>query len=136
MEDRMVSASNRKDGTLATVIGIVVLLFGASGVFSQLQETMDIIWKAKPPKINGILKWIRLRFLSFAMVVGIGFLLLVSLLITAAISAVGRYLEGNTPGWEGLWHLINAGVSLGIISLLFAMIYKGLPDTRVEWRDV
>ncbi len=136
IEDMMVSASNRKDGTLATVIGIVILLFGASGVFSQLQETMNIIWKAKPPKINGILNWIRLRFLSFAMVVGIGFLLLVSLLITAAISAVGRYLEGKTPGWEGLWHLINAGVSLGIISLLFAMIYKVLPDTRVEWRDV
>jgi membrane protein len=111
-------------------------LFGASGVFSQLQETMNIIWKAKPPKINGILNWIRLRFLSFTMVLGIGFLLLVSLLITAAISAAGRYLEGRIPGWEGLWHLINVGVSLGIVTLLFAMIYKVLPDTHVEWRDV
>ncbi len=136
IEDMMVSASNRKDGTLATVIGIVILLFGASGVFSQLQETMNIIWKAKPPKINGILNWIRLRFLSFAMVVGIGFLLLVSLLITATISAAGRFLEGKIPGWEGLWHLINVGVSLGIITFLFAMIYKVLPDTHVEWRDV
>src|SRR5260370_8069350 len=97
---------------------------------------MGIVWEGEGRKGNGILKWIRVRFLCFAMVVGFGFLLLVSLLITAAISAVGRYLEGKTPGWEGLWHLINAGVSLGIISLLFAMIYKGLPDTRVEWRDV
>lgn len=136
IEDMMLSASNRKEGTLATVIGIAVLLFGASGVFSQLQETMNIIWKAKPPKINGILNWIRLRFLSFAMVLGIGFLLLVSLLITAAISAAGRYLEGMIPGWESLWHLINGGVSLGIITFLFAMIYKVLPDTHVEWRDV
>src|SRR5262252_5105879 len=130
IQDMMVSASNRMSGTLATTIGVVVLLFGASGVFSQLQETMNIIWKAKPPKINGILNWIRLRFLSFAMVVGIGFLLLVSLLITAAISAAGSNLQGRLPGWEGLWHLVNVGVSLGIVTLLFAMIYKILPDTR------
>src|SRR5262249_16461107 len=89
IEEMMVSASNRRDGTLATMLSMVVLFFGASGVFSQLQETMNIIWKAKPPKVNGILNWIRVRFLSFAMVVGIGFLLLVSLLITAAISAAG-----------------------------------------------
>ena len=136
IEDMMVSASNRTEGTLATTIGVVVLLFGASGVFLQLQETMNIIWKAKPPKINGILNWIRLRFLSFAMVVAIGFLLLVSLLITAAISAAGKYLQGGIPGWEGLWHLINLWVSFGVVTLLFAVIYKVLPDTRVEWGDV
>ncbi|HME90918.1 MAG TPA: YihY/virulence factor BrkB family protein [Myxococcaceae bacterium] len=136
IEEMMVSASNRRDGTLATMLSMVVLFFGASGVFSQLQETMNIIWKAKPPKVNGILNWIRVRFLSFAMVVGIGFLLLVSLLITAAISAAGKYLQGKIPGWEGLWQLINLGVSFGVVTILFAVMYKVLPDVCVEWRDV
>ncbi len=136
IEDMMVSASKPGAGRVATVVGIAVLIFGASGVFAQLQETMNVIWKVKPKPVNSILNFIRLRFLSFAMVLGIGFLLLVSLIISAAIAAIGAYFEERIPGSEALWHLVNIGVSFAVITLLFALIYKILPDTRVEWDDV
>lgn len=136
IEDMMVSASNPGDGILATVFGVAVLLLGASGVFTELQETMNVVWKVKSPPVSGVLNFIRLRFLSFAMVLGIGFLLLVSLLLTAALAAVGAYFDHLMPGWLGVWHLVNLGVSFGVITLLFALIYKILPDTNVAWRDV
>jgi membrane protein len=136
IEDMMVSASKPGDGIFATVFGVAVLLFGASGVFTELQETMNVVWKVKSPPAGGVLNFIRLRFLSFAMVLGIGFLLLVSLLLTAALAAIGSYFDHLIPGWIGVWHLVNLGVSFGVVTLLFALIYKILPDTKVAWRDV
>lgn len=88
IEDMMVSAGKPGAGIPATSLGVVVLFFGASGVFAQLQETMNVIWKVKPKPTSGIIDYLRHRFLSFAMVLGIGFLLLVSLVINAAIAAV------------------------------------------------
>jgi membrane protein len=136
IEDMMTSASKPSSGIVATVVGVIVLLMGASGVFAQLQQTMNIIWKAKPPKISGIINVLRVRFLSFGMVLGIGFLLLVSLLLSAALAAIGSYFGHLLPGTEAIWHLINSVVSLGVVTVLFALIYKILPDTRVAWRDV
>lgn len=136
IQDMMVSASKPEQGVLATVLGITVLFFGASGVFSQLQETMNVIWKVKAKPSSGIVDYLRRRFLSFAMVLGIGFLLLVSLLVNAVIAAVGSYLQGRIPGTEALWHLLNMAVSFAVVTVLFAAIYKILPETSVEWMDV
>jgi membrane protein len=136
IEDMMVSASKPGAGIPATILGVVVLFFGASGLFAQLQETMNVIWKVKSKPTNGIIDFFRRRFLSFAMVLGIGFLLLVSLVINAAIAALFAYFRGRIPGSEAAWHLVNIAVSFGVVTILFAAIYKILPDTRVEWRDV
>jgi membrane protein len=136
IEDMMASASKPGAGALSTSIGFVVLLLGASGVFAQLQQTMNKVWKTKPPKISGIINFIRVRFLSFGMVLAIGFLLLVSLLLSAAVAAVGTYFAHLLPGGEAIWHLINSAISFAVVTLLFALIYKVLPDTRVVWRDI
>ncbi len=136
IQDMMVSASKPSEGLIATVVGLAILLFGASGVFAQLQDSMNVIWKAKPPKINGLLDYLRVRFLSFTMVLGVGFLLLVSLVLNAALAAVGAYASRILPGYEFIWQVVNLAVSFGVITLLFAMIYKVLPDMTVTWRDV
>ena len=136
IEDMMVSAAKPEHGIPATMLGITVLFLGASGVFSQLQETMNVIWKVKAKPANGIIDFLRRRFLSFAMVLGIGFLLLVSLVVNAAIAAVGAYMQGRLPGSEPLWHLLNLGVSFAVVTALFAAMYKILPDSEVEWMDV
>jgi membrane protein len=124
------------EGIVATVVGLATLLFGASGVFAQLQDSMNTIWKAKPPTTNGILEFLRVRFLSFSMVLGIGFLLLVSLILSAILAAVGEYLGEVIPGGAAVGQAINGTVSLAVVTVLFAMIYKVLPDTYVAWRDV
>src|SRR5215472_10007217 len=123
-------------GVIATIIGLATLLFGATGVFVQLQDSMNTIWKARPPTTNGIIEFFRVRMLSFSMVLGIGFLLLVSLILSAVLAAVGGYLGKFLPGGYAVGQALNATVSLVVITLLFAMIYKLLPDTSVAWRDV
>lgn len=123
-------------GVIATLIGLATLLFGATGVFVQLQDSMNTIWKARPPTTNGIIEFLRVRMLSFSMVLGIGFLLLVSLILSAVLAAVGDYLGTFLPGGYAVGQALNATVSLVVVTLLFAMIYKVLPDTPVAWRDV
>ena len=123
-------------GIVATIVGLATLFFGASGAFAQLQDSMNTIWKAKPPTTNGIVEFLRVRLLSFSMVLGIGFLLLVSLILSAMLAAVGEYLGTFLPGGEAVGHALNGTVSLLVITALFAMIYKLLPDTPVAWRDV
>jgi membrane protein len=123
-------------GVVATIIGIATLLFGASGVFVQLQDSMNTIWKAKPPTTNGIVEFLRVRLVSFSMVLGIGFLLLVSLVLSAFLAAVGDYLGMFLPGGAAVGQALNATVSLVVVTALFAMIYKLLPDTPVAWKDV
>jgi membrane protein len=123
-------------GVVATIVGVATLLFGATGVFAQLQDSMNTIWKAKPPTTNTILDFLRVRLLSFSMVLGIGFLLLVSLVLSAVLAAVGDYLGSFLPGGAALGQALNATVSLVVVTVLFAMIYKLLPDTYVAWRDV
>jgi membrane protein len=136
IEDMVTSASKPSSGILATALGIVALAFGATGVFAQLQDSLNIIWKVKPKKTNGVLSFLRTRFLSLAMVLGVGFLLLVSLVLSAALSAVGSYLSHLVPGWEIVWQTANVLISFAVVTVLFAMIYKVLPDTRVAWGDV
>jgi membrane protein len=135
--DAMLKHAQRpQTGIVATVLGVVTLLFGASGVFAELQNAMNTIWEVPPKKSSGLWDMVRSRFLSFAMVLGTGFLLLVSLVLSAIISGMGSYIGDRWPAFEPIGQLANAGVSFLVITLLFAMIFKLLPDTYVAWRDV
>lgn len=120
----------------AAVVGIGVLLFGASNVFAQLQAALNQIWKVAPKKRTGLVNFLKTRLLSMGMVLGIGFLLMVSLLLSAAIAAAGTYLEALLPGTETAWSLFHTGLSLAVFTFLFGAIYKILPDARIRWHDV
>lgn len=136
VESMLTNARRPAAGTVAAVFGIVMLLVGASGVFGQLQDAMNTIWEVPPKKEAGIWGMVKSRFLSFTLVLGVGFLLLISLLLSAIISGASEYMNGIWPHLEPLWHLANALVSFVVVMLLFAMIFKFLPDTTVAWRDV
>jgi len=123
-------------GVLSTIIGLVVLLFGASGVFGELQSSLNTIWEVEPKPGRGVLGMVKDRFFSFTMVLGVAFLLMVSMVLSAAISSVGTFLESSLPGGEVLWTVLNFAISLGVITLLFALIYKVIPDAKIQWRDV
>lgn len=123
-------------GTIAAIIGVVTLLFGASGVFGELQSALNTIWNVKPKADRGIWGKIRDRFLSFGMVLVVGFLLLISLVVTTALAAFGGYLEGLAPGVPVLMQAVNFILSFLVITVLFALVFKYLPDAEVAWRDV
>ena len=136
--EAMVKAASSKPGTglIATIIGTVTLLIGASTVFAQLQAALNIIWKVKPKPESGLKQLIKDRFLSFGMVLGISFLLLVSLLLSTVLAVVGNFLSHLLPGGAILWEAVNFLISVGVITTLFAMIFKFLPDAIIAWRDV
>ena len=136
VEAMIVSANKPAVGIIAHVVGIGALLLGASGVFIQLSQSLNLIWKVAVPKTGSLWRFIKGRLLSFGMVLTIGFLLLVSLVLSTVIAAVGAKLEAKWPGAEALLHLGSSAVSFVIISGLFALIYKVLPETHVAWRDV
>lgn len=121
-------------GVAATVIGTFTLLLGASGVMVELKSALNRIWGAKSQE--GFRRLVVTRLLSFGMVLVIGFLLLVSLIVSAVISALGKYLAGFLPMSEAVLQALNLALSLGVITLLFAIIYKVLPDMKIAWRDV
>jgi membrane protein len=135
--DSMLRSTNSKTGgIIATSLGIGVLLLGAGGVFIELQDALNKFWGAEPRPGSGLWDFVRTRLLSFAMVLGIGFLMLVSLLLSAALSALGVFVTGLLPAFQIAAHAINIVLSLGIVTALFALIYKVLPDVRLHWRDV
>jgi len=119
-------------GLLPTVFGGILLLFGASGVFGELQDAMNTIWEVKRDRKRGLLGLVKDRFLSFTMVLGIAFLLLISLLLTAAIASIANWL----PGGEAVGHLLELSLSFVLITFLFGMIFKFLPDVKIAWSDV
>jgi membrane protein len=137
VRDVLEPAQHQNGRTLATVLGIATLLLGASGVFGQLQDALNTIWKVEPKPGRGILGFIRDRFFSITMVLGTGFLLLVSLIITATLSAVSKFwTPAGFPGGTALWEVINNLVSIGFITVLFALIFRFVPNVRFGWRDV
>ena len=136
VEEMLDYAGRPRNGIIATIIGIVTLLFGAGGVFGQLQDALNTVWGVEPKPGTGWLATIRARFLSLVAVVGTGFLLLVSLVMSAWISAAGHAVYSLLPGPELLLQILNFVVSFGVTTMLFAMIYKVLPDVILEWRDV
>ncbi len=123
---------------VAAILGVATLLVGATGVFGQLQGALNKVWEVKPdPALGGIKNFLVKRIFSFGMVIAIAFLLLVSLALTAAISAVGGVMGRMVPGLgEVLLHVLNFVVSFGVITLLFAAMFKIVPDAEVAWRDV
>lgn len=132
------SAADPKDGVVATITSIVLLLIGATSVFVELQAALDRIWRM--PKAlaasSGIFAFLRKRMLSFGMILGLGFLMVVSLIAGAMLAALGAYWGGLYKGWETLLQLVNFGVSLALTTGLFAMIYKIMPSASIAWRDV
>jgi membrane protein len=129
-------AQQPTQGILATSLALITLLVGASGVFGELQDAMNMIWKVPPAPGMGVWAFFRQRFLSFAMVLGTGFLLLVSLVLSAVIAGLGQFLSGQVPALEPMLQLSSTLVTWIVVTLLFAMIFKLLPDTFVAWRDV
>jgi membrane protein len=121
---------------VATVIGSITAFLGATGAFIELQTALNAIWRVKPKPGVSVRAFLLERLISFGLVVGVGFLLLVSLLVSAALAGLNRYLGAAYPALTALWQATNVLVSLGVITLLFAMIYKVLPDVELRWRDV
>jgi membrane protein len=136
IKDIATSASKPQSGLLATTIGIIVGLFGASGVFGQLQEALNTIWGVKAKPGAGLWAFIRARFLSFAMVAGVCFLLLISLTVESVLRGLSNYLQNLLPGGHILALILFLILDLGVVIVLFAMIFRFLPDVKIAWRDV
>lgn len=139
LDQMMHAATQQGHGTLATVIGIAVLLFGATGVVAQLQYALNKIWRVEPdPRKSGIWPLVRARILSFAMILGIAFLLIVSLVVTAALTAIGSRFDGwiSKDISTALLTALNVAVSFVVLGILFACLFKWMPDAYSRWRDV
>ncbi|MDM0107583.1 YihY/virulence factor BrkB family protein [Variovorax sp. J22R24] len=131
------SASEPERGLIAGVVSIVVLIVGATTVFAELQSALDRIWHVpEKDKPSGVWAVLRARLLSFGLILGLAFLLMVSLIVSAGVAAFGTWAGGMLPGWELLLQLLNILVSLSITTLLFAMIFKLMPTASIKWRDV
>lgn len=136
IETLVASAAQQDAGGIAAVIGIVTALFGAAGLFGNLQAALNAMWDIEPKPGRGIVGMLQDRFLSFTMVLGIGFLLLVSLIISSALSSLNEFITGYMPGLELIASVIGFIVSLAVITFFFAAIFKVLPDATITWRDV
>ena len=130
----LADASRPREGMLATFLGIGTLLFAAIGVVVQLKDALNTVWEVQEQPGQGVWQFMRSYVVSLAAVLGLGFLLLVSLVVTAGLAAVGKYAAPYRQEW--VLHLISILVSLSVISLLFAMMFKWLPDAEVNWHDV
>jgi membrane protein len=130
------NAATHGDSRMATIIGLVTFFLGSTGAFLELQTALNAIWRVKPKPNAGIRDILFQRLLSFGLVIGVGFVLLVSLVISAGLAALDRYLGNAFPGLTVAWTALNVLVSLGVVTLLFAMIYQFLPDVDLALRDV
>lgn len=136
IEAVLASARSPTGGAIGTIVGGVVLFVGASGVFGELQYALNHIWEVQAKPGRGIWGELRDRFFSFSMVLGVAFLLLVSLVLSALLSVLGRTFSNALPGGELLWQALNFGFSFCMITALFALIFKYVPDVQIRWSDV
>ena len=136
VEGLIESAGEPSTGIMATILGIATMIFGASGVFGELQDSLNTIWKVKARPKGGLLGFLRSRFVSFAMVVGTGFLLLVSLTLSAALSALSDFTGQQLPLFVPAIQLMDFTMSLVAVTGLFALLYRHVPDAEILWRDV
>lgn len=136
VESVVLGAQEPAQGIAATVLSVVMLMVGATTVFSELQSALDRIWRVDTKKQSGIWALIRARLLSFGLILTLAFLLIVSLIVSTVLAALGSWLGGGVPGWETLLQTVNAAITLGILTLLFGMIYRFMPQVEVAWRDV
>ena len=131
------NVSRPSQGILATITGVVVLVIGATTVFGELQDDLNRIWQVPTrQKVAGWWAFLHARLLSIGMILAIGFLLLVSLAASAAFDAFASWSTSALAGWEGLAHAVNFVLSFVLTTALFAMIYRFMPQARIEWRDV
>lgn len=131
------SVNKPAEGIVATVIGFVLLVLGATTVFGELQDALDRIWRAPAREAStSLLNLVRVRLLSFSMIMSIGFLLMVSLVASAALAALGKWWSPVFGNWEALAQGVNFVFSFAMVTVGFAMIYKIMPRVRVQWRDV
>ncbi|MCX8520517.1 MAG: YihY/virulence factor BrkB family protein, partial [Rhodoferax sp.] len=137
VQDLLVSVRQPEQGILATLVGSVLLFLGATSVFAELQNALDRIWRA-PSRSQGAtwLVLVRSRILSFGLILAIGFLLLVSLLFSAALAVLGRWIEPVFGAWYALATISNAFAAFAMVTALFAVIYRVMPRAQVQWRDV
>lgn len=137
LESLLESFRRPETGVTATLVSLAVLLVGATTVFAELQDALDRIWRAPArDQAGGLWGLLRARLLSFGMILGIGFLLIVSLIVSAALAAFGQWWGAALGGWETLAQALNAVVSFAFITAVFAMIYKLMPRVKIAWRDV
>ena len=129
-------ANHRRTGILATVLGSVTFLIAATGAFLELQAALNTIWRVRPKASVNISVFVIDRLRSFGLVIAIGFLLMVSLAVTAALAALGGWLARLSPSIPLLWQAVNVLVSVVVATVLFALLYRFLPDVRLHWRDV
>jgi membrane protein len=136
----ILATTEPQGGTLAAMIGIVTLVIGATAVFGELQAALNLIWEVKPKPINGVWAnlwiWLRQRFFSLAIVLAIAFLLLVSLAVSAALAGVAHYLQGPALTQTLLSRGLEVALSILVITCLFALLFKYVPDAAIQWRDV
>ncbi len=135
LQTAVASAANKPSGVVATIVGIITLMVTASGVFGEMQTALNVIWKAKPEGTT-VSRLIRARAASLGLVAALGFLLMVSLVVSTVLTAFGNYLDSILPFGKVILTVLNVVVSLVLISFLFAAIYKVLPDRNLEWGDV
>ncbi len=136
-QELLASASGPVKSAFAAFFGTATLLLGATSVFTELYGDLNRIWRVpSAPKASGIVELIRTRILSFGMILGLGFLMLVSLIISAGLAAIGTWWSHSLAGWQVTVQVVNSIVSLAIITLAFAMIYKYLPRASIAWNDV
>lgn len=136
VEGMITQLASPKSGIVATATSLFTIAFGASGVFGQLQTALNQIWSAPPRHDSGWRNMLRRRASAFGMILVIGFLLLLSVVASTVLSGLSEWLDAHLPVASRLLPLANDGVSFGIVTLLFAAIFKVLPDARIEWRDV
>jgi len=130
------SAGDTRSGVIATLVGIGALLFAATGVFGEIQAAFNVIWKSPPPQTSGPLTLVKVRLRSLGLIVAIGILLLISLAVSTTLAAFGDYLERLLPGLPFVLQLVNFASSFAFATALFGLMFKILPDARVEWWDV
>jgi len=129
-------AGQHGKGIIATVVGGVTLIVGATGVMIELQDALNTVWKVIPKPNQGIKGIIRDRLLSFGIVLGFGFLLLVSLVVSAAVALLDGWIGGMIPGWVIFGYVLSYGISVGLVALMLGAIFKILPDAKIAWKDV
>ncbi|AFZ02813.1 YihY/virulence factor BrkB family protein [Calothrix sp. PCC 6303] len=130
------NADKPQQGTIASLVSLVVLVFGATGLFAELQDSLNTIWEVQPKPGRAVKTIIRQRFLSFTLVFGIGFLLLVSLVMSAILAALIGYFQNILPGIDIVWQMVNILLVFAVTTALFALIFKVLPDVKIAWADV
>jgi len=131
------NASIQGKGNLAVIIGVITLLVGATSVFAEIQDSINMIWGLKPKPKRGWLKMLQNRFLSFSVIVSLGFLLLVSLGITTVIDGFSDRLKAHFPDVTVIiFYIVNIAITLAVVTLIFGVIFKVLPDAKIKWKDV